>query len=134
MDRSNSPENFANQWRAVIIAPAGCGKTELIAQSISCCSGRQLILTHTHAGVDSLKERLRKYKIPTSLFQVETIHSFALRYASSYPKTSKIITATPKTSEEYDNVIESASQLLEMSLTKEILQNTYAGLLTVPLS
>jgi len=127
LDRTNSPENFAKQLRAVIVAPAGCGKTELIVQSVGCCTGKQLILTHTHAGVDSLKARFRKYNISTSMFHVETIHSFALRYASSYPKTSSLQTNTPKTSKEYDNVIESAIHFFDLPLAKQIFRNTYTG-------
>ncbi len=127
MDRTNSPENFAKQLRAVVVAPAGCGKTELIVQSVGCCTGKQLILTHTHAGVDSLKARFRKYNISTSMFHVETIHSFALRYASSYPKICGLQTNTPKTSEDYDNVIESAKRFFELPLAKQIFRNTYAG-------
>lgn len=30
-----------------IIAPAGYGKTEEIANAVMCCEGKQLILTHT---------------------------------------------------------------------------------------
>lgn len=127
MNKSNSPENLAQHQRAVVVAPAGCGKTELIVQSVGCCTDKQLVLTHTHAGVDSLKSRFRKYNIPSSLFHVETIHSFALRYTSSYPKTSGLLTSTPKTGDDYDNVIQSAICLFDLSLTKQILQNTYAG-------
>lgn len=127
MDKSNSPENFAKQKRAAIVAPAGCGKTELIVRSVNCCTGRQLVLTHTHAGVDSLKARFQKYNTSSSLYHVETIHSFALRYASSYPQTSHLLTNTPKTNKEYENVIEAASCFLDMQLAKQILQNSYAG-------
>jgi DNA helicase-2/ATP-dependent DNA helicase PcrA len=38
-------------------SPAGCGKTEAIVRTVgSYCDGRQLILTHTHAGVDALSQ------------------------------------------------------------------------------
>lgn len=120
-------ENFANHARAVIVAPAGCGKTELIARSTGCCKSRQLILTHTHAGVDSLRSKLRKLRIPSSLYQVETIHSFALRYASAYPKTSSIKTPRPESSEDYIDIIESANRLMETRLARDILRNSYAG-------
>ena len=128
MDKSNSPENFAKQHRAVVVAPAGCGKTELIVRSVGCCDGRQLILTHTHAGDDSLRERLRKLNIPTSLFRVETIHSFALRYASSYPLKSSILTIKPKTTDEYQNVIESACDFFDHPLAQQILKASFSGI------
>ena len=41
--------------RAFVIAPAGCGKTELIAKAVYLDAGcRSLVLTHTHAGIDAL--------------------------------------------------------------------------------
>ena len=43
---------FANSRDAAVIAAAGCGKTNLIAFATAAHNtGRELILTHTHAGV-----------------------------------------------------------------------------------
>ncbi len=124
---NNSPRNFAKSDKTVIIAPAGCGKTELIADSVDYCDGRQLILTHTHAGVNSLRKRLKRKGIPSKRYRLETIHSFAVRYASGYPKASGIITSEPETNEEYENVIESATLLLEKELAKKVLKESYDG-------
>lgn len=48
---------FARAQRAVVVAPPGCGKTELIARAVGCCpsDSKQLVLTHTHAGVDAIR-------------------------------------------------------------------------------
>ncbi len=124
---NNLPKYFANSPNAVIVAPAGCGKTELIADSVWHCDGRQLILTHTHAGVNSLRKRLKKKGVSSKKYRLETIHSFAVRYASAYPKASGIITNEPKTNEEYENVITSATSLLEKDLAKKILTESYDG-------
>lgn len=124
---NNTAKNFAERDKVVIVAPAGCGKTELIADSIEHCDGRQLILTHTHAGVNSLRKRLKKKGVPSKKYRLETIHSFALRYASAYPKASGIITNEPETNEEYENVITSATSLLEKELAKKILEASYTG-------
>ena len=40
-----------------IIAPAGHGKTEMITDIVLASNGKQLLLTHTNAGVDALKKR-----------------------------------------------------------------------------
>lgn len=120
-------EDFAKQSRAVIVAPAGCGKTELIARATAHCHSRQLILTHTHAGVDSLRAKLRRLGISTSGYLVETIHSFALRYASAYPKLSSIQNIKPETSEDYSGIIESSSRLLETKVARDVLQSSYSG-------
>ena len=45
---------------AAIIAPAGHGKTEMISDIVRYADGKQLLLTHTHAGVDAIKNRLKK--------------------------------------------------------------------------
>jgi len=128
MSNDNSPENFAEQKRAVIVAPAGYGKTELIAQSVAYSGGRQLVLTHTHAGVDSLRKKFRKYNISSSKYNVETIHSFALRFAGSYPKTTKLAFEKPEENEEYRQVISSAINLFDIKLGKDILRYSYSGI------
>ena len=48
---------------AALIAPAGHGKTELVVDMVETFTGKQLILTHTNAGVDALEKRLAKRKI-----------------------------------------------------------------------
>ncbi len=112
----------------VVVAPAGCGKTELIADSIKCCKGRQLVLTHTHAGVDSLRNKFHKKGIPSNRYNLETIHSFALQYSAAYPSISKIPCKQPKSGEDYPKVIEAANVFLKTSLAKEILLNSYLGI------
>ena len=42
-----------------VVAPAGFGKTHTIAQATSLSTGRQLVLTHTHAGVNALRKKMR---------------------------------------------------------------------------
>lgn len=119
---------FASERRAVLVAPAGCGKTELIARAVGFCSSKQLVLTHTHAGVDEIRARLRKLKIRSSCYQVETIHSFALRYAAAYPKTSSVRSIKPRTHQDYTDIIESAQRVRRSSLIRQILRLSYGGM------
>jgi hypothetical protein len=42
-----------------VVAPAGYGKTETLADLVADTAGRCLLLTHTLAGVDALKKRLK---------------------------------------------------------------------------
>lgn len=128
MSSDNSPENFAKQKRAVIVAPAGYGKTELIVQSVACSGGRQLVLTHTHAGVDSLRKKLKKYNVSSSKFSIETIHSFALRFSGSYPKTTGLPFEKPQVNKEYDQVISSAINFFDIKLGKDVLRCSYSGI------
>lgn len=54
---------YLNESMVGIIAPAGYGKTEEIADAVKSCSERQLIQTHTRVGVAALRDRMRKKQI-----------------------------------------------------------------------
>jgi hypothetical protein len=122
-------KQFAEACRAVVVAPAGCGKTELIARAVGFCPSnpRQLVLTHTHAGVDALRTRLRRLKIPASRYHVETIHSFALRYAAAYPNSSSVKNVRPRTNDDYTDIIQSAHRLMKTRLVRRVLSISYGG-------
>lgn len=81
-----------------IVAPAGYGKTETIADIVVASTGRCLLLTHTLAGIDALKKRLTAKKVKTDRYQLDTIAAWSLRLALSFPVTSGLngIT-TPRT-------------------------------------
>lgn len=122
-------KQFANERRAVIVGPAGCGKTELIARAVGFCpsNSKQLILTHTHAGVDALRAKLRTLNVGSSHYHVETIHSFALRYAAAYPKSSSVKSIRPRSHEDYSDIIESAHRLMKTRLLREVFRLSYGG-------
>ena len=56
-------KEFVSKEKSLLIAPAGYGKTHTIAECLKYIDGTQLILTHTHAGVASLKEKIKKIGI-----------------------------------------------------------------------
>lgn len=62
-------DTFLSANKSMVIAPAGFGKTYTIAECIASYRGekRVLVLTHTHAGIASLKEKFRLKNIPLSL-------------------------------------------------------------------
>ena len=68
----------------MLIAPAGHGKTHAIAECLLHTSGRQLILTHTHAGIASIKEKIKKANIPHNKFHIETITGYAQKYVNAF--------------------------------------------------
>lgn len=49
-------------YRGAIAAPAGCGKTQIIADTLTLHIGASpvLILTHTNAGVTTLRMRMQR--------------------------------------------------------------------------
>jgi superfamily I DNA/RNA helicase len=68
--------------------PAGAGKTHLLAAAAALVverGERVLILTHTNAGVDVLRRRLRKFNVASSGFHVETITGWAFAMVKAYP-------------------------------------------------
>lgn len=70
-----------------VTAPAGCGKTQLIADALSQHTGLKpvLVLTHTNAGVTALRARLQRGGVPTSAYRVSTIDGFTMRLAAKFP-------------------------------------------------
>lgn len=107
--------------RAFIIAPAGCGKTQLIANAVHLDEDRRsLILTHTHAGVDALRKRLKLLGTDTSTYGVDTIAGWSLRLAISFPVTSGITTQRP-VDEQWDAVYTAAAHLLSIEAIKMVI-------------
>jgi len=120
---------FAQSHRAVVVAAAGCGKTQLLAQAVTSYSrGRELVLTHTHAGVQALRTRLLHLGAHPSTYHVETIAGWALKYAASYPSLSGLANFKPVDQQQWDDVYLAVSRLLDYSLTKKIVLRSYAGL------
>jgi len=75
-----------------VTAPAGCGKTQLIADALSqhADSKPVLVLTHTNAGVTALRARLQRGGVASSTYSVSTIDGFAMRLAAKFPRRSGI--------------------------------------------
>lgn len=85
-------EKIKDMKNIFMIAPAGCGKTETIVDIIARKeqTKKYLILTHTNAGVESIRKRLAKKKISSKQYQIYTIASFCYKYVNAYPRLSKI--------------------------------------------
>lgn len=70
-----------------VVAPAGCGKTELIAKTIAQADGKPVLaLSHTTAGVAALRQRLKRDGVPTSNYRLNTIAGWALNMISMFPE------------------------------------------------
>lgn len=122
-------EEFVSNSHSMLIAPAGYGKTHTIATCLNHTqkSGKQLILTHTHAGVASIKEKIKKSNISSSHYNVETISSFAQKYVLSF-YTGKDIPEQENSKEYYPFIIEKASVLFKLKPIRSIISNSYTGL------
>jgi len=128
---NNLALDFSLTDQAVIIMPAGCGKTELIAKSVSYSSNtdkRQLILTHTHAGVKSIYDRLKKFGVPQKNYFIDTIDGFSLQYTSAFPINSGLGYGFDPSSNEWDKVRNSATEIFSQNCAKRIINASYCGL------
>ena len=120
-------KELANSKNALVVAPAGCGKTYTIADSVKYCEGRQLILTHTHAGVRAIINHLKRLNITNNKYVVTTIHSFALKYAAAFPTLSRWTHNQP-TDDEWNQVCSASCNSLKNNAIKRIITNTYDGI------
>ena len=115
--------------RAFAVAAAGCGKTELLGQLVADQrSGRQLVLTHTHAGVAAIKMRLVDLRVPQDKFHLDTIAGWCLRYGAAYPKISGFrhgAEADPDWVTAYPGV----EKVCRSALGKRVIRASYDGVL-----
>ena len=113
--------------RSYLIAPAGCGKTEIIARAVASANSKQLILTHTHAGVHSLRNRLINLRVPYKNYYINTLASWALRIAASYPASSGLDNLKPLGGE-WEQVYSAAKTALQNPVIRRVVGITYSGL------
>jgi UvrD-like helicase family protein len=119
--------DFALCDRGLVVAPAGHGKTCLIAEAVGYAPGRQLVLTHTHAGVGALCGKLNGFGVPHAKYRVTTIDSFALRYANAFPHLAGWFLDYPSSNEEWTGLRVAASRLFRCRAPRRVLQASYAG-------
>lgn len=121
-------EALIDAKRGVVTAAAGCGKTEAIALAVGTlgATGKQLVLTHTHAGVAALKRRMAQLNVPPSHYRIETIAGWCLRLASHYPQLSGL-TKTQPVAAEWDDTYKAAHKLIQFAALRDVVSATYAG-------
>jgi DNA helicase-2/ATP-dependent DNA helicase PcrA len=121
--------------RGTVAAPAGCGKTHLIAQSLTRHSDAKkpvLILTHTNAGVVALRGRLDRAGVRPTAYRLFTIDGWAMRLVSMFPKRaahdqSLLNLVHPAT--DYPNIRVAAARLLRAGHVNDVLSASYAQLI-----
>lgn len=119
-------EQFMAERRACLIAPAGCGKTHAIVECLKCSEGRQLVVTHTNAGVAVLRDRIRKAGISHARYKLETISSVAQKLALSYAVSGD----TPpqeNTREYFPWVLKKACEVAGKTHVKRMMNVSFSG-------
>ena len=117
--------------RGTITAPAGCGKTHLIASALTRHAGNKpiLVLTHTNAGVVALRNRLDQAGVPSRAYRLSTIDGWAMRLISTFParggqQPEILELKKPKT--DYPAIREAAWKLLKAGHISDVLKSSYA--------
>ncbi len=117
-------KTFVEANKSIIIAPAWYWKTHTISESLKYTEGRQLILTHTHAGIASIKKKLKKSWISNKDYNVETITSFAQKFVLSF-YVGDDLPKQEDTKNYYPFLIEKAIELFKLDIIKKIIKNSY---------
>ncbi len=111
-----------------VVAPAGYGKTHLIAASTARSERRQMILTHTYAGVNALRAKMRALGVSDRQYRIDTIASWSLRLALSYQQTSGWTEERPADNARWSALYEDVAQLLDQEFIRRIVRASYGGL------
>lgn len=124
-------ESFLSDDKSMIIAPAGYGKTHTIAEAIAHYGGNKkiLVLTHTHAGIASLKQKFEDNNIPAIKYHLDTICSFALDLTKTYHINKDEIPDESDTTNMFAFAIEHATIILRARPIKQFLKSKYAHLI-----
>ena len=120
--------------RGTVTAPAGCGKTHLIAETLTRHADAKpiLVLTHTNAGVVALRGRLDQAGVQSKAYRLSTIDGWAMRLASRFPMRSNLDPSilelsNPKT--DYPNIRVGAIELLKAGHVNDVIEATYSRLI-----
>lgn len=117
-----------------VTAPAGCGKTQLIADALSQHTGNKpvLVLTHTNAGVTALRARLQRGGVPSSAYRVSTIDGFAMRLAGKFPLRAGLdarVLELANPNADYPAIRGAVQRLLQAGHLSDPIASTYSRLL-----
>lgn len=120
---------FLDNPKSIVLAPAGYGKTHTIVDCLKAYSGNKhiLVLTHTHAGIASIKEKMRKEDVDSSKYHLDTICGFAIRTAKYYCSKE---TKFPEDSNAYfEFSVKLATRFVLTRPVKTVLEATYDHLI-----
>lgn len=117
-----------------VSAPAGCGKTHLVAEAIAANTDALplLVLTHTNAGVAALKARASKLGVRQSSARITTIDGWSLKLIRSFPTRSRIPQSHLELRDkkaDYPAIRTGALNILLDGHIDQILKSTYSRLI-----
>jgi hypothetical protein len=108
--------------------PAGTGKTHLVAALAATGAEqgeRTLVLTHTNAGVDVLRRRLRQFGVATSAVRVETIASWCFDMVRHYPVLSGLVVGVEPDWAQSQRYYTGAACAVQATAIRKVVQASY---------
>lgn len=123
-----NPADLARLRSGAVVAPAGHGKTEVIA-NVAALGMRALVLTHTHAGVHAIRSRMKRLGIASGAVSVDTIAGWCMRYANAFPKVAKPPEGMPRNNQEWDQLYLGTILALRVQAVREVVAASYDRIL-----
>ena len=120
---------FMNAHRACLVAPAGYGKTHTIIECLKHADRRQLILTHTHAGVAALKAKILAANIPSCRYELSTISAIAQRLSLSFTNPDQVLNGGARNKHFFLWTLSRAKALLNSNFLKKAFAASYGGII-----
>lgn len=108
--------------------PAGTGKTHLLAAAVKEAAKdkrRALILTHTNAGVDAIRERLKRFSVPSKFHRVDTITGWAFTLAKAYRQIAGVLIPDTPDWKYSDDYLRGAINVAKSPAIKKVLSGSY---------
>ena len=87
---------------------------------------RSLVLTHTNAGAEAIRQRMKTLRVPITAYAVETIAGWSLRLAKSFPKTTNVDFGEPR-GDQWDTVYSGTAALLAITAIRKVIIASYGG-------
>ncbi|GLZ78057.1 hypothetical protein Afil01_28640 [Actinorhabdospora filicis] len=125
----STAEGIRDSLPCSIELPAGTGKTELVAALVSAAQERGervLILTHTNAGVDALRRRLRRFGVSRETSRVDTLAGWSFKLALSYPELSDLQVGHLPDWKDSNLYYIAAARAVRSSAIQHMLQESYS--------
>jgi hypothetical protein len=109
--------------------PAGTGKTQIVAGLAAATAERlerPLVLTHTNAGVDALRRRLRSFGVRAGAVRVDTIASWSFDLIRHYPELSGVPAAQEPDWDQSRDYYLGAAATVQAQAIRGVMQASYA--------
>ncbi len=121
--------NLAARPRGLVVAPAGCGKTQVIVDSLKGGGDdTALVLTHTNAGVAALRARLGRAGVAKTRYRLATIDGWALRLVAAFPSLAGLV-VKGQVKPNYDALRKAAAKAVESGALDGPIRASYGRLI-----